>query len=425
MAPSSLADNRITKLTNCRILRDASLVWEDLWISSTTGTIINPQTAFYDDLILPSTTVDLGGRIVSPGFIDCQLNGAFGFNFSTVLPSDSYADSLQLLNTKLVETGVTSYLPTVTSQTAHLYHTVLPHLAPSPSRNPHHGSSSLGAHVEGPFLSPLRAGIHNPSVLLAPSTLSDMHKVYGPSLANGTITLLTLAPELGSSLSLIPSLSQSVTISIGHTDATYKTASSAITLGAKMITHLFNAMRPLHHRDPGVFGVLGGTAPKPYFGMIADGCHIHPATIKIAYAAHPGGFILVTDAMHMAGLEEDEGDGEFEWTNGDVVDVIEKRGGVLRLRKDGGIAGSCVMLVDCVNNFLRWTGVGVGEGLRAVTETPARMLGLERQKGTLEAGADADLVVLRDEVDGDGGTSVVVDEVWKFGVRVFQRDGLP
>ena len=145
-----------------------------------------------------------------------------------------------------------------------------------------------------------------------------------------------------------------------------------------MITHLFNAMRPLHHRNPGIFGLLGtpsSSIQKPYFGIIADGIHLHPTSIKIAWNAHPDGLILVTDAMGLAGMPD----------------------------------------------FLNWTGASVPEALKAVTETPAKMLGLQGIKGTLEEGADADLVVLDLQEDEGGEKKFVVDEVWRFGVRVFDR----
>lgn len=112
----------ITKLTNCRLVRGDALVWDDVWISSVTGKIIRSQSAFYDELIMPDEVVDLGGRIVSPGFIECQLNGAYGFNFSTVSADMAeYGKQLRDLNRKLAQTGVTSYIPTVTSQTSDLY----------------------------------------------------------------------------------------------------------------------------------------------------------------------------------------------------------------------------------------------------------------------------------------------------------------
>lgn len=187
-----------------------------------------------------------------------------------------------------------------------------------------------------------------------------------------------------------------------------------------MITHLFNAMAPLHHRNPGVFGVLGvsqnALLPRPYFGIIADGIHLHPTSIKIAYNAHPAGFILVTDAMQWVGLP----DGSYEWTNGER---IVKRGSKLTLEGTEKIAGSAVMLIDCVENFWNWGGVGLAEALSAVTGTPAKMLGMGGVKGCLDEDADADLVVLTEEGgEGGGWKSLRVDQVWKFGSLVFDRE---
>jgi N-acetylglucosamine-6-phosphate deacetylase len=170
--------------------------------------------------------------------------------------------------------------------------------------------------------------------------------------------MITAAPELGAMTALIPALTaRGIIFSVGHSEATYEEASAAVSAGATMITHLFNAMRPLHHRNPGIFGVLGVAEPlaapssaatetaataaappkrRPYFGLIADGIHLHPATVKIAWHAHPAGLILVTDAMHMVGLP----DGRYAWTNGEGEHFIVKRGGVLELEgTDGVIAG--------------------------------------------------------------------------------------
>ena len=206
-------------------------------------------------------------------------------------------------------------------------------------------------------------------------------------------------------------------VSIGHSEASYEEAKAGIKAGASMITHLFNAMRPLHHRNPGIFGLLGtasSSVRKPYFGIIADGIHLHPTSIKIAWNAHPNGLILVTDAMRLAGMP----DGTYDWTNGSR---IIKDGPLLTLEENGKIAGSSIQLVDCVTNFLNWTGASVPEALRAVTEAPAKMLGIENVKGTLKEGADADLVVLDLQEMMGGEKKLVVDEVWKFGTKVFKR----
>jgi N-acetylglucosamine-6-phosphate deacetylase len=245
-------------------------------------------------------------------------------------------------------------------------------------------------------------------------------------------------------IDLIPDLTaRGIVVSIGHTEATYEQASAAVAAGATMITHLFNAMKSLHHRNPGVFGLLGTASPnfvKPYFGMIADGIHVHPTAVKLAYNAHPEGFILVTDAMHLTGLP----DGPYPWTNGDVASTIVKRGSVLCLEGTEKIAGryvssylakekviqdltgsnSSITLVECVNNFLSWSGgEGIAKALKTVTATPARMLGVEGRKGQLTESSDADLVIFSEENGDNGTTKLVVDEVWKYGKRVHRREG--
>lgn len=268
-------------------------------------------------------------------------------------------------------------------------------------------------------------GIHNVNVLQTPRDgISSLATCYGFSNLTTSspppIKLVTLAPELPGALPAIEALvSMGIVASIGHSEATYEEAKAAIKAGATSITHLFNAMKPLHHRNPGIFGLLGtasSSISKPYFGIIADGIHIHPTTIKIAYNAHPEGLVLVTDAMRLAGMP----DGIYDWTNGSR---IVKSGPMLTLEENGKIAGSSIELVDCVTNFMNWTGASLPEALKAVTETPAKMLGLEGVKGSLTEGADADLVVLHapEGAVGEDTKKLVVDQVWKFGVKVHDR----
>ncbi|RDW71871.1 hypothetical protein BP5796_07905 [Coleophoma crateriformis] len=431
--PSAIPTKRdkITKFTNCRLVKGDELIEQDLWVSSGTGKIVRSQEVFYSEHAVPDATIDLGGRIISPGLIDVQLNGAFGFDFS-VIPEDptTYNKTLKLVNRSLVQTGVTSYLPTLTSQRAEVYHHALPYLGPSGGmRIAEDGAESLGAHCEGPFLSPTKNGIHKVEVLTEATKFSDLEDCYGACNINPTedalngakkrpqIRMITAAPEVAGMCSLIPEItSRDIIFSTGHSEATYEDACAAVKAGGTMITHLFNAMRPLHHRNPGVFGVLGiaESLPRPYFGVIADGIHLHPTTIKIAFNAHPDGFILVTDAMHLVGLS----DGTYEWTNGDN---IVKSGPRLTLEGSDKIAGSSITLIECVTNFLNWSGATVPQALKAVTATPAAMLGMTGVKGSLEDDADADLVIINERVEADGTKTLVIDEVWKFGSKVFDR----
>jgi N-acetylglucosamine-6-phosphate deacetylase len=304
-------------------------------------------------------------------------------------------------------------------------------------------------------------GIHNKSILQTPHKgLASLEACYGADNLdenNTPVKYVTIAPEQPGALDAITELhKRGIIVSLGHTAANYEQAFSGIIAGASMITHLFNAMEPLHHRNPGLFGLLGQSStstttsssieskevPKPFFGLIADGIHLHPSAINIAWNAHPQGCILVTDAMALAGCP----DGVYDWTNGSR---IRKQGYMLTLEPEGDvhssssssdgessspatstgsndagkIAGSSITLIECVNNFWNWSGVGVAQALGAVTATPARMLGLENTKGCLKEGADADLVVL-EEVMATGDNyevrrELVVVQVWKFGKCVF------
>ncbi|ETN47101.1 uncharacterized protein HMPREF1541_01291 [Cyphellophora europaea CBS 101466] len=464
----------ITKFVNGYLLRNGQLVEGDLWISSATGRILDSQSTFYASHIKPDQTIDLEGKILSPGFIDTQLNGGHGFDFS--IPEPDFATKLADTNRRFAAAGVTSYLPTVISQKASVYQSVLPYLGPSRSdRDPSNGAESLGAHVEGPFLAPCRNGIHNKSILVRAKSWSDVEEVYGSdNLNSGTIRKVTAAPELGNMTALIPEFtSRGIVFSMGHSDADLAQASDAIAAGATMVTHMFNAMRPFGHRDPGIFGLLGfppsrpgtptasrpqsrhnshppspalsskrdtprsslsisstpddddfcasptqqkkrptlplPTSPQPWFGLISDGVHLSPASLKIAYSAFPAGAILVTDALSFAGLP----DGVYKWTNGDEV---VKKGPEIRGKASGRLAGVAVSLIDCVNNFRDFTGCGTAAALEAVTSHPARMLGedVASRKGALDVGMDADLVML----SGGEGEALKVEGVWKFGVRV-------
>lgn len=417
-----VSPNGITKLTNCRLVRGDSLVEEDLWMSSHTGKILAAQEVFYEHQLSPDNVIDLGGRLVSPGFIDTQFNGAYGFDFSHFINVASYQKGLRNINQKLVQTGLTSYLPTIVTQKPEVYHKALPFLGPSGvGRNPDDGAESLGAHVEGPFMSASKRGVHNAAILrAADSGFAALEECYDArNLKSSTIKMITAAPEVTGIMDTIPELVQrGIIFSIGHTEADYEKAAEAVSKGATMITHLFNAMKPLHHRDPGIFGLLGQNhgARRPYFGLIADGTHLHPTTVKIAWAAHPEGMILVTDALPLMGMD----DGVYEWTNGDR---IVKKGSHLTKEGTDTLAGGAASLLQCLNNFLTWSGASIPEAIAAVTATPAKMLNIHPQKGAIEAGADADLCVLSEleEIDGCGETRrlLKVDQVWKFGRQIF------
>ena len=232
------------------------------------------------------------------------------------------------------------------------------------------------------------------------------------------IRIITGAPELPGMMSVIAECKfRKIVFSMGHSAAGVETAEEAVKSGATLITHLFNAMQQLHHRDPGIVGLLGSedTLPRPYYGIICDGIHIHKSCIKLAYRCHPNGAILVSDAMAQLGLPN----GTYDWVDGKR---IVKDGIRLHLEGEKTIAGRCLLcqyhpnsssvgLDQCVRNLVSWTSCSIAQAVETVSSHPGKLLGISDNKGELGPGLDADLVVL-DDVGN-------LYQTWKFGVKVF------
>ncbi|KAG0005553.1 putative N-acetylglucosamine-6-phosphate deacetylase [Entomortierella chlamydospora] len=308
---------KVTKIVNCKILRDHKIIEKDaIWIQD--GKIIDPHKFFWYQKRLPDEVLDAEGLLVAPGFIEAQINGAFGVDFSLPLDHDKYEKGLLKVSRGLLKYGTTSYCPTIVSSSSSVYHKVLSHLKPR-AGSAKTGATVLGAHVEGPFINKARHGAHELGVLQASAHngYKDFKNVYGfegetPEAQKklseedlNCVKIITCAPELDGVMGTIPDLVKAgITVSVGHSMANISQAEKAVINGATFITHLFNAMPQFHHRDPGVIGLLGSRfdLPRPYYGLICDGIHVHPNSIKIAYDSHPKGAILVTDAMSAMGL---------------------------------------------------------------------------------------------------------------------------
>ncbi len=308
--------------------------------------------------------------ILSPGWIDLQCNGALGQDFS-----DPDADFTRVPEF-LAQNGVTGYLATVITAAPESYPLILKRLK---GLRDLQGASFLGAHLEGPFLNPDYRGAHNPA------WIQGFSEPLIRSLALDPVRLMTLAPEMeGGAAACLQLLEQGIVPAIGHSGASYSQACAAFAAGVGAGTHLFNAMTPLHHREPGLVGaLLEGDAPSA--GLIADGNHVHPAMVRLAWKARgPEGLFLVTDAVPAVGLTP----GEYR-LSGQRMRVEAE---AARL-EDGRLAGSLIRMNQAVANVAAWTGDLAG-ALRAASETPARVLGMSICKGRLEPGYDADLVVL-------------------------------
>jgi N-acetylglucosamine-6-phosphate deacetylase len=248
------------------------------------------------------------------------------------------------------------------------------------------GGLLAGIHLEGPWLSPRHAGAHDPDLLTDPTPAAvDALLEAG----RGHVRMVTLAPELAGGLDAIRRLTTAgVVAAIGHTDATYDIACAALDAGAGVGTHLFNAMRGLHHREPGPIAALLED-PDAYVELVSDGVHVHPAALRLAARAKPGRVVLVTDAMAAAAAA----DGDYRL--GRLT--VEVRDGVARLADSGAIAGSTLTMAAAVRYAVQVAGLPLEDVVRAATAAPAALLGLEGV-GALAPGHRADLVVLDDDL---------------------------
>lgn len=310
-------------------------------------------------------------EVVSPGFIDLQVNGGFGVE---VGENDG---AIPHLAAHLPTTGVTGFLPTLVSSSAEMYPRLLAAFLAGREAD---GAVPLGLHLEGPFLSAVRAGAHRVEAIQgAPPDL------FEPFFGEGALRLVTLAPEVEGGIDRIQRLcAQGVVVSLGHTDASYEEFVRGIDAGATLVTHLYSAMSGFGHRAPGAVGAAL-VDDRISVGVIADGVHCHPASVRLAVRAKgPERVALVTDAIAGAGMEP----GVYQLDGQDIfVDDT-----IARL-PSGKLAGSVLTLDQAVRNVVEWTGVGMANACRMASEVPARLLGLEK-KGRLAVGADADLVLL-------------------------------
>jgi N-acetylglucosamine-6-phosphate deacetylase len=306
---------------------------------------------------------------ILPGLVDIQLNGAFGVDFT-----DPDAD-LPAAARALASTGVTAFMPTVVSSPADAYEPILRNLV----RPIAAGARVLGTHVEGPFMSPARRGAHDPDAIRPP----DLGELRG-WLDAGDIAILTLAPELpGAGALIAEAIAHGVLVAIGHSDATWREADDAVQAGARLGTHLFNAMRPLHHRDPGIAGRLLG--PGVATSVIVDGTHVAPEMVRlVASIKAPDELVFVTDGLAALG----EPPGPARLGSREVI----SDGTVARLA-DGTLSGSVLPMAPALGRLVA-AGLEPATAARAASTAPARLLGRQAELGRVEVGRVADLVLL-------------------------------
>ncbi len=321
--------------------------------------------------------VDLGGAWLLPGFVDLHMHGGGGHNVASSREAMAAAVAFHRAH------GTTSTLVSLAAAPVAQLTEQLGWAAELTRRGASRHGHVLGAHLEGPFLSARRCGAQNPSHLLAPDP-AILERLI--AAGQGTLRMLTLAPELDGALQLIPVLQRAgVVVALGHSDAGYGQAVAAIRAGARHATHLFNAMPALHHREPGLVGAAleAGISCE----LINDGRHVHPALVALVCRLIESP-VLITDAIEAAGV----GDGTYE-LGGQEVHV---RDGEARLAATGALAGSTLTMDEALRRAVTESGLSIEQAAAAASTNPARVLGLHTRLGAIAPGRQADLVVLDD-----------------------------
>ena len=338
------------------------------------GALVPGDVAIADGSIADVAVGKRSGRgIAVPGFVDLQVNGFGGVDFAA-----ADADGYRRAGEALLETGVTAFQPTFITAPEPDLIAALQEVPPDPI-----GPRIVGVHLEGPFLSPARLGSHPASARREPD-----RALLERLLAAGPVSQMTLAPELDGALELVDVLqARGVVVSCGHSNATAAEAALAFERGVGTVTHLFNAMRPFSHRDPGLAGAALAR-DDVVVQLILDGHHLADETARVVWKAAAGRVALVTDAMAATGV----GDGRYRLGGVEV----EVREGVARRAGDGVLAGSVTTMLDGIRK-LHSLGAPLPEAVGAATAVPARLA--RRDAGILRAGGDADIVVLDDRLE--------------------------
>jgi N-acetylglucosamine-6-phosphate deacetylase len=320
--------------------------------------------------------LDLGAVTLVPGFVDAHVHGGGGAGF------DEGTDEAVATTVRAhLSSGTTTMMASLVTDTLDALEDRVARLAAAVA-----DGLVAGIHLEGPWLSPKHAGAHDTTLLRDPDP-ADVARLL--AAGGGAVRMVTLAPELPGGLDAVRRLTAAgVVAAVGHTDASYDVAREALDAGASVGTHLFNAMRGLHQREPGPPTALL-EHPDAFVELIADGVHLHPAVLRLAATAKPRHFVLVTDAMAAAAAH----DGDYQL--GPMAVTV--RDGVARLTDSAMIAGSTLTMAGAVRYAVRGAGLGLPDVVRAATTTPATMLGLPRV-GALRPGYAADLVVLDDDL---------------------------
>jgi len=321
-------------------------------------------------------------KFIVPGYIDIHVHGGGG---SDVMDGDYEAiNQIAIAHSHF---GTTSFLPTTMTMSKDKIIRSLRSICGAVKKGTE-GAEILGIHMEGPYINPEKKGAQKEEDI---KKISIEEFLEFNQASGNLIRLVTIAPEMPGAIGLIKYLyKQGIIASVGHTNATYVQVQAGIQAGLSHVTHAFNAMRELHHREPGVVGAAL-TSPELTVEVIADGIHIHPIVLKILTKIKEGEkIVLITDAMRAAGIKE----GTYDLGGQEVI--VAK--GQARL-KDGTLAGSVLTMDKAVKNMVNKVGIQLPKAIQMASFNPARSIGIDDKKGSLEPGKDADIVILNKNLE--------------------------
>lgn len=376
-------------LKNCNIIYLNSIEKGSILVENGKIKEINPIN------YIDKNVIDANGLYVSPGFIDVHIHGAGGCD-----TMDGTSEAIDIISKTIVQHGTTAFTPTTMTVSVDNIRKSLKVIKKIKEEGSE-GAHVLGAHLEGPFVSPKAIGAQNPNYILDPSisTYNDIVKDY-----EDIIVSITLAPEINGAKELIKYLSaKGVVCSLGHTNATYEEAMDAIECGASHATHLFNAMTPLTHRNPGVIGAIFDSNITTE--TISDGIHISYPVLRIAYKQKgTDNVLLISDAMMACCMPN----GNYSLGGQDVI----VNGNEARL-KNGALAGSVLTLDKAVKNVYKNSNLPLYEVIKMATYNGAKHCKVENHKGQIKEGFDADLILFDDDIN--------IKKVFILGEEVYSK----
>ena len=325
---------------------------------------------------VPSDAIDLQGATVIPGLVEVHSHGAAGYDFS-----DGDYEGLKAIAAYYAGVGVTSFAPASMTLPYDVLSVAFGNAKRLVEENLPGVAALRGIQMEGPYFSYKKRGAQNPDYLKDPD-YDGFKKLYDD--CGGLIRIVDVAPELPGAVEFVEKASKLCTVSVAHTDSDYDHAKAVFDAGATHLTHLYNAMPPIHHRTPGVIPAAAENE-NVRAEIICDGHHIHPASVRLAFAMFPGRMILVSDSGRCAGREEGY---RFD-LGGQMAEI---RGGVAKLQGTDTIACSAANLWECLTNVIGW-GIPEEDAIRAATYNPACAIGAEKVVGSVETGKQADFLI--------------------------------